>query len=85
MIHRFPNTGADWSGLYAATIWLDTKGYSTGQMQRDDPIAILRGDFDIQKWRNLDTAERDALDGTITFDGSARTGTAIVELLEKWT
>lgn len=80
--HRFPNSGPAWSGLRAATTWLDAKGYSSGRMQRDSPIGILDGEYDIQKWRNMSDAERELLDGTITFEGGARDGTAIVNLKE---
>lgn len=65
--HRFHNTGEDWSGLRAATTWLDAKGYSSGRMQGSSPIGILHGDYDIQKWRNLNREQREVLDGTITL------------------
>jgi hypothetical protein len=58
----------DFRANEAAERWLDENGYSVGRMQGSAPRGILRGDFDIQKWRNLSDAERDALHGTMTGD-----------------
>ncbi|MDG9791959.1 hypothetical protein [Brucella anthropi] len=41
-------------------------GFSVGRMQAHSPRGILFGDFDIQKWRNLDLADREALHGQVT-------------------
>ncbi len=41
-------------------------GFSVGRMQAHSPRGILFGDFDIQKWRNLDIADREALHGQVT-------------------
>lgn len=48
-----------------ALAWCQYHGMSVGRLQRDCPRGILFGDFDIQKWRNLSTAERSALHGTL--------------------
>ncbi len=78
---RFPNTGADFSGWHAARDWLKANGYSVGQMQGAEPMGILKGDFWISKWRRLDSTQRDALDGRITWNGlSPRNGPAVVTL-----
>jgi hypothetical protein len=79
----FPNTGSDFSGLYAAKDWLAENGYSYGSLQRGDPIGVLKGDFAIAKWRNLNQKEVDELDGVLTPQfGSFRTDAAILMLNE---
>lgn len=45
---------------------LRESGFSVGRMQAHSPRGILFGDFDIQKWRNLDRADREALHGQVT-------------------
>ena len=79
---RFPNTGADFSGLDAATAWLDEQGYSYGPIQRSEPIAVLRGDVWIAKWRSLDDTELAALDGVIECEGDFRNGAAVVKIFD---
>lgn len=56
----------------AACKWCEENGYSYGSMQRDAPIGILKGDWTIAKWRNLDSSERKALDGTMSCATSFR-------------
>jgi hypothetical protein len=70
----------DFVAVRAAEAWCATNGLSVGRMQRGDPRGLLRGDYDIQKWRNLNAAERRALSGTMT--GDMRNGPVIVELKE---
>ena len=62
----------------AAEAWCAANGYSVGRAQAHSPRGILRGDFDIQKWRNLRRRERDALDGVMT--GDMRNGPVFVEI-----
>lgn len=73
----FPQDGL-WEAANAAEAWLVRGGYSVGRGQRGAPRGILRGDFDIQKWRNLRPHERKALDGVMTGDG--RHGPIVVTL-----
>jgi hypothetical protein len=70
----------DFAAYRAAEAWLAGFGYSVGRMQRGAPCGILRGDYDIQKWRNLSNAERRALDGTLS--GNFRNGPVLVQLRE---
>lgn len=65
----FRHTGQEWSGLDAAREWLQANGYSVGSMQRDAPIGFVHGDCFVGKWRNLNKADREQLDGTITPRG----------------
>lgn len=58
----------EWTASTAAEKWLRNGGYSVGRRQRGEPRGVLRGDWDIQKWRNLRKREREALDGVMTGD-----------------
>lgn len=77
MTKVFDKTG-DFEAFREAENYLKKNGYSWGSMQRDDPIGIMKGDYDISKWRNLSSKERNALDGTIT--GDKRNGPVTVEI-----
>lgn len=65
----------------AAEEWCAGKGFSVGRMQGRAPRGLLRGDFDVQKWRNLRPDERAALDGEMV--GSMRNGPVTVRLFRK--
>jgi len=68
----------DFVAYRRAKAWLEGQGYSVGRMQAHAPSGVLRGDYDIQKWRNLRPHERAALDGTVT--GNFRHGPVVVRL-----
>lgn len=70
-------------GVTEAIRWLGARGFSVGRMQRDDPRGILRGDYDIQKWRNLDGEHRRRLDGVLFATGGPMTRGAIIRLAVK--
>ena len=53
----FDKTG-DFAAFQEAENYLKENGYSWGSMQRDDPIGIMKGDYDIAKWRNLSAKEK---------------------------
>jgi len=72
---QFDDVG-DFAAMRKAEDWLKANGYSWGSMQRDDPIGVMKGDYDISKWRNLSQKERVALDGLI--EGDKRNGPVIV-------
>lgn len=55
-----------------AAAWCEENGYSVGEMCGPQPIGIMRGEWQIAKWRNLTKREQDQLDGTIT--GNFRDG-----------
>ncbi len=80
----FENTGRAFSGVEAATEWLADYGYSSGSMERDRPIGILRGTVNIAKWTNLTNTERRGLHGTICCDLGFKTGSAIVEIRDEF-
>jgi hypothetical protein len=52
----------------AAERWCDARGISIGRAQHRAARGLLVGPYDIAKWRNLNAAERHALDGTMTGD-----------------
>lgn len=68
----------DFEACRKAEQWCEDKGISVGRMQAGDPRGLKLGDYDIQKWRNLDFNERAQLDGTMT--GDMRFGPIIVTL-----
>jgi hypothetical protein len=81
---HFPNDGEDFSAMRAVERWCERNGYSIGRTQRGSPIGVLKGDYDIQKWRNLSKQQRADLDGVITWkDGTPRDGTAVLTLKVK--
>lgn len=67
--------------LHAAEKYCEERGFSVGRVQREAPIGIRLGDYDIQKWRNLRSGERGQLDGVIV--GDKRNGPVTVYRVEK--
>lgn len=63
--------------MYAAEAWCRKHGILVGSSSVDGPQGLLRGDFCISKWRNMNKAERDALDGTLQ---AGRDGPAVINL-----
>ena len=55
----------DFAALRAARDWCRAEGFSVGTLQADAPCGLLRGDFAISKWRNMNREERRALHGII--------------------
>lgn len=81
IVHEFHNgAGTDFAPMYAAERFLEACGFSIGHCQRGSPRGILFGDFDIQKWRNLTEADREALHGTMT--GDMRAGPVTITIFE---
>ena len=54
--------------FHAAERFCEEQGFSVGRMCGPLPVGIKRGDWDIQKWRNLSTADRKLMDGVIVGD-----------------
>ena len=77
---RFLQT-EDFAASRAAEAWCAEHGYSVGRMQHSDPRGILKGDYDIAKWRNLNARERKALDGHMV--GDMRHGPVTVTIFER--
>jgi len=63
----FEQQGA-FAAFNAAKQWCQDRGYAVGKMQRTAPTGIKLGDWAIEKWDNLDAAERAGLDGRIEGD-----------------
>lgn len=70
----------DFEAITAARAWLHERGYSVGTMCGDLPMAIMKGDYLIAKWRNLTPKERSMVDGRI--EGDKRAGPVVVHLRE---
>lgn len=66
----------DFAALDAAFAWCRERGFSVGPGQTGEPSGILHGRYMIAKWRNLDAADRAALDGELT--GDRRDGPVVV-------
>ena len=78
--YTFKNDGTDHSGLRACQSYLKEHGFSYGAMQRDDPMAVFKGEVAIAKWRNLNHYEKQIVDGTIESVGGFRNGGARLTL-----
>lgn len=76
----FDQTG-DFKAVNAACNWLRENGYSYGSMCMNMPIGILKGDWCIAKWRNLNAKERKQLDGQLVSD-DFREGPVVIQLKE---
>lgn len=61
--------GSTFAALYAAEAWCAARGISVGRSDGRNPSGLLYGEYDIQKWHNLNARERAVLDGTLTGDG----------------
>lgn len=79
MILTFNETG-DWAALRAAENWCKENNVSIGTMQAGSPRGLMRGDYQIAKWRNLDNSDKKSLDGQMT--GDMRHGPITIEMRE---
>ena len=70
----------DFQAMNAAEAFLTRAGFSFGRTQRGNPRGILWGDYDIQKWRNLNHQERADCHGQMT--GDMREGPVLVTIFE---
>jgi hypothetical protein len=67
--------------LYAAQKWLYDNGYSYGSNCAGAPIGILKGEYNIAKWKNLSAAEKNLLHGVMVSD-DFREGTIAIKFFE---
>lgn len=77
-----PNTGTHFSGHYAAVQWCHEHGVSSGSMCGAAPIALMRGDYLVAKWRNLSPQERRTAHGLMTSP-NWRSGDVTIEMREE--
>jgi len=55
--------------FYAAENWLNKNGYSYGSMCYPQPIAVVKGEYNLpEKWKNFSAAQKSLVDGIITSD-----------------
>lgn len=64
---RFADRG-EHAAMRAAERFLNGAGFSVGRLQGPAPRGIMFGDYDVQKWRNLNDADRRTLHGQMTGD-----------------
>jgi hypothetical protein len=79
--HVFPATGETFGALYAAREWCHANGISYGSLCRDMPVGLMRGDYQIAKWKNLTSEERASCDGLMT-SSDFREGDVVIEISE---
>jgi hypothetical protein len=61
--------------------WLTERGFSVGRMQAHAPTGLLFGEYDVQKWRDLNREDRAALDALA--EGDYRNGPITVRLMKR--
>lgn len=66
------------AALHACERFLADNGFSFGSWQRGAPCAVMFGDYEISKWRNLNRSERATIHGQ--FSGDGRNGPIILTL-----
>lgn len=69
----------DFVSVRRAEQHLKEHGFSVGTMQRPEPRGILYGNVGIQKWRNLNRSERDALHGLMSGNRSSQVSIEILD------
>lgn len=67
-IHDREFVGDEFGALNKATSWLRSLGFSVGRMQGQNPIAVMFGNWTIQKWDHLDSDEVNSLDARIVSE-----------------
>ncbi len=54
---------------YAAEKWLHDNGYSYGSSERENPIAVMKGEYELpQKWSNISKMGKEVVDAVIVSD-----------------
>lgn len=66
--------------MFIAERWCAARGISVGAACRNEPRGLMRGEFDIAKWKNLTPHEREAMDGTMRSN-DFRHGPVIVSVI----
>lgn len=63
---------------YAACGWCSENGYEYGSTDIGNKVALRKGEYNLpQKWKNMDDAEKNSVDGIMTSD-DFREGTIII-------
>lgn len=66
--HKAFDQVGDFAAWRACQDWLRDNGYSFGSTCAMHPVAVLKGDYCIAKWRNLTRKEISQLDGKVVGD-----------------
>ena len=67
--------------LYAAQEWCVHNSISYGSLCGDQPVALMYGDYNIAKWKNLTPKEKRTVDGKMT--GDMRNGPIFIEMFTR--
>jgi hypothetical protein len=78
MVKIFKHNGQAFSAISEAEKWCKENGYSVGTMCAEYPMGIKKGNYHIEKWRNLSSEDIDKLDGHIS--GEFRSGDVTITL-----
>ncbi len=66
--HSFKVDGT-FQSMYAALRWCNENGYEQGSMCSPMPIGLIKGEYNLpRKWKNMNNAERNSVDGVIDSD-----------------
>jgi len=68
MVAKVCSSDKTFVAFHEAETYCKDLGFSVGRMCCPEPIGVKRGDWDIAKWRNLSTGDRQAMDGAIVGD-----------------
>ena len=63
------NAEGDFEAYRDAERFAHENGYSIGSMCSPLPTALIKGDYNVAKWKNLTPAQRFVVDGMITSEG----------------
>jgi hypothetical protein len=80
MITKTFDDKGDFVAYNKACEWCHNNGISCGSMQCNEPVGLMRGDYDISKWRNSSKEDRALLEGTII--GNKRSGPVAISVKE---
>lgn len=80
---EFKHDGQTFSAWYKAQDWLRNNGYGFGSLCQGEPVAVVRGEYNLpQKWRNMSAKEKAFVDGKIE-SSDFREGSVTIRLRDQ--
>jgi len=75
----YPHPGdTDFQCLWRVETEIESRGFSIGFLERDEPRGIMPSGYIVNKWRNLSAAERKECVGVMKFEGRPRSPDRII-------